>query len=138
MNPKETTFVTYRRRKGRYIEDLEFEDIKLEDTDSDMDLTGIHSDRGKGIGEDEDMIAFRSPASALNDLAKGQKEMLHAINRVVIKLEQSQNNLPISSGDRGSTNNSGRHESTRIHNTPHIFNKPARPTMPQFLENATA
>ena len=40
--------MTYRRRKGRCTEDLEFEDIKLEDTDSDMDPTGIHSDRGKG------------------------------------------------------------------------------------------
>ena len=45
MNPEETAFVTYRRRKGRYTEDLEFEDIKLEDTDSDMDPTGVHSDR---------------------------------------------------------------------------------------------
>ena len=71
MNPKETTFVTYRRWKGRYTKDLEFEDIKLEDTDSDMDLTGIHSDRGKGIGEDEDRLAFHSLVSALNDLAKG-------------------------------------------------------------------
>ena len=87
MNPEETSFVTYRRRKGRYIEDLEFEDIKLEETDSNMDPTGIHSDRGKGIGEDEDMMALQSLVSTLNDLAKGQKEMLHAINRLVIKLE---------------------------------------------------
>ena len=87
MNPYETAFVTYRRRKGRYTEDLEFEDIKLEDTHSDMDPTGIHSDRGKGTGEDEDRMAFQSLVSALNDLAKGQKEMLHAINRLVIKLE---------------------------------------------------
>ena len=48
MNPTETAFVTYRRRKGIYIEDLEFEEIKLVDTDSDMDPTG------KGTGEDED------------------------------------------------------------------------------------
>ena len=34
--------------------DLEFEYIKLEDTDSDMDPTGMHSDRGKEIREDED------------------------------------------------------------------------------------
>ena len=50
MNPKENAFVTYRRRKGRYTKDLEFEEIKLEDTDLDMDTTGIHFDRGKGIG----------------------------------------------------------------------------------------
>ena len=45
MNPEETAFVTYRRRKGRYTKDLEFEEIKLEDTDSNIDPTGIHSDR---------------------------------------------------------------------------------------------
>ena len=36
MNTKEDTFVTYRRRKSRYTE--EFEDIQLEDTNSDMGL----------------------------------------------------------------------------------------------------
>ena len=40
MNPKETTIVTYRRRKGRYTEDIEFEYIQLEDTNSNMDTTG--------------------------------------------------------------------------------------------------
>ena len=98
MNPEETAFVTY-RRKGTYTEDREFEEIKLEDTDSDMDTIGIHSNRGKGIGEDEDRMAFQSLVSALNVLAKGRKEMLHAINRLVIKLEHSQNNLSISPGD---------------------------------------
>ena len=34
----------------------EFEDILLEDTNSYMDPTGIHSDRGKGIGEEEDRM----------------------------------------------------------------------------------
>ena len=87
MNPEETAFVTYRRRKGRYTEDLEFEDIKLEDTDSDMDPIGIHSDRGKGTREEEDRLAFYSLVSALNDLAKGQKEVLHAINMLALKPE---------------------------------------------------
>ena len=102
-----------------------------------MDPTGIHSDRGKGTGEEEDRLAFHSLVSALKDLSKGQKEVQHVITKLALKPEQGQNNLLISPGDGGSTNNSGRHESTRIHNTPHIFNKPARPTMPQFLENAT-
>ena len=52
MNPEEDTFVTY-RRKSRYTEEQEFEDIQLEDTNSDMDPTGVHSDRGKGAGEEE-------------------------------------------------------------------------------------
>ena len=71
MNPEETAFVSYRRRKGRYTKDLEFEDIKLEDTNSDRDPTGIHSDRGKGTREEEDRLVFHSLVSALNDLAKG-------------------------------------------------------------------
>ena len=45
MNTEKDTFVTYRTR-SRYTKDLE--DIQLEDTNSDMDPTGIHSDRGKG------------------------------------------------------------------------------------------
>ena len=60
MNPKENTFVTYRRRKSRYIEKQEFEDIQLEDTNSNMDPTGVHSDRGKGTREEEDRLEFPS------------------------------------------------------------------------------
>ena len=45
MNTEDDTFVTYRKRRRRYIED--FEDIQLEDTNSDMDPTSIHFDRGK-------------------------------------------------------------------------------------------
>ena len=51
----------------------EFEDIQLKDTNSKMDPTGIHSDRGKGKGEDEDKMEFRNLVSALQDLAKGKK-----------------------------------------------------------------
>ena len=69
MNTEEDTFVTYRRRKSRYTE--EFEDIQLEDTNSDMDPTGINFDKGKGTGEEEDRLEFRSLVNALNDLAKG-------------------------------------------------------------------
>ena len=71
MNPEEDTFVTYRRRKSRYTEKQEFEDIQLEDTNSDMDPTGVHSDREKRTGEEENKLAFHSLVSALNDLAKG-------------------------------------------------------------------
>ena len=47
MNTEEDTFVTYRRNKSRYIEEQELDDIQLEDTNSDIDPTGIHFDRGK-------------------------------------------------------------------------------------------
>ena len=46
-----------------------------------MDPTGIHSDRRKVTGEEEDRLEFRNLVSVLNDLAKGTKEVLHAINR---------------------------------------------------------
>ena len=85
MNKEGDHFVTYRRRKSRYIE--EFEDIQLEDTNSDMEQTGIHSDREKGTREEEDRMEFHSLVSALQDLAKGQKDVLNAINRLSTKPE---------------------------------------------------
>ena len=83
MNTIVDTFVTYRKRRRRYTE--EFEDIQLEDTNSDMDPTSIHFDRGKGTGEDEDMMEFRNLVFALQVLAKGQKDVLNAINRLSTK-----------------------------------------------------
>ena len=83
-------------------------------------------------------MEFRNLVSALNDLAKGQKKVLHAINRLALKPEQGQNSLPISPGDRGSTSSSGKHAYTHMQNTPHIYNKPSRPIMPHFLENDIA
>ena len=63
--------MTYKRKKARYTEDLEFEEIKLEDIDSDMDPTRIHSNSGKGTWEYEERMEFQSLVSALNDLGKG-------------------------------------------------------------------
>ena len=102
-----------------------------------MDPTEIYFDGGKGTREEEDRMAFQSLVSALNDSAMGHKEMLDAINRLVIKPKHSRNNLPTSPMDRGSTSNSGRHAYTHMQNTPHIYKKPFRPTKPHFLENAT-
>jgi len=132
MNTEEDPFVTYRKRRSRYTED--FEDIQLEDTNSDMEQTGIHSDRGKGTGEEEDRMEFRSLVSALQDLAKGQKEVLNAINRLSVKSEPSINSTPPSPVDRGSSSNSGKMVYTNIQNTPHIYSRPTiRPTMPHFF-----
>ena len=50
--------MTYKRKKARYTEDLEFEEIKLEDIDSDMDPTRIHSNSGKGTWEYEERMEF--------------------------------------------------------------------------------
>ena len=79
MNTEGDPFVTYRRRKSRYTG--EFEDIQLEDISSDMEQTGIHFDQGKGTGEEEDRMEFRNLVFALQDLAKGQKDVLNAINK---------------------------------------------------------
>ena len=119
MNTEEGTFVTYRKRRSRYTED--FEDIQLEDTNSDMDPIGIHSNRGKGMGEDEDRMEFRNLVSALQDLAKEKNDVLNAINRLSAKPEPGNNSTPLSPVDRGSTSSSGntcRHQYAE--HTPHI------------------
>ena len=137
MNTKEDTFVTYRRRKSRYTE--EFEDIQLEGTNLDMDPIGIHFDRGKGMGEDEDRMEFHNLVSALQDLAKGQKDVLNAINRLSAKPELGNNSTPPLPVDRGSTSNSEKVAYTNIQNTPHIYSRPSnRPTMPHFLADVVA
>ena len=118
MNPEGDPFVTYRRRKSRYTGD--FEDIQLEDTNSNMEQTGIHSDRGKGTGEEEDRMEFRNLVFALQDLAKGQKDVLNAINRLSTKPEIGTNSTPPSPVDRGSTSSSGKVAYTNMQNTSHI------------------
>ena len=121
MNKEEDPFVTYRKRRSRYIG--EFEDIQLEDISSDMEQTGTHSDKGKGTGEEEDRMEFRNLVSALQDLAKGKKDVLNAINRLSAKLEPGSNSTPPSPVDRGSTSSSGKVAYTNMRNTPHIYTR---------------
>ena len=132
MNPEGDPFVTYMRRKSRYTRD--FEDIQLEDTNSDMEQTGIHSDRGKGTGEEEDRMEFRNIVFALQDLAKGKKYVLNAINRLSVKPEIGTNSTPPSPVDRGSTSSSGKvaYTNCRILRT-YIARPSNKPTMPHFL-----
>ena len=89
MNLEDTTFVTYRRRRGKYTEDPDLEEINLEDTKS-KDMTYSQVNKGKGTSEEEDRMAFHSLTSALNDLVKGQKEVLSAINRLADKPRKDQ------------------------------------------------
>ena len=77
MNTEGDPFVTYRKRRSRYTWD--FEDIQLEDINSNMEQTSIHSDKGKGTGEEEDRMDFCNLVSALQDLAKGKQDVLNAI-----------------------------------------------------------
>ena len=79
-----------------------------------MEQTGIHSDKGKGTGEEEDRMEFRNFVSVLQDLAKGQKDVLNAINRLSAKPEIGINNTPPSLVDRGSTTSSGKVAYTNI------------------------
>ena len=82
-------------------------------------------------------MEFRNLVSALQDLAKGQKDVLNAINRLSMKLELGNNSNPPSPVDRGSTSSSGKVAYTNIQNTPYIYSKPSnRPTMPHFLADA--
>ena len=82
-------------------------------------------------------MEFHSLVNTLQDLAKGKKEFLHAINRLEMKPETRNNNVPLLPVDRGSTSSSGKHAYTNIQNTPDIYNKPSsRPTMPHFLADA--
>ena len=102
-----------------------------------MDPIGIHFDRGKGTGEDKSRMEFRSLVNALHDLAKGKKEVLHAINRLATKPKPGHNSVPLSLLDRGSTRSSGNHAYTNMQNTLDIYNRPSsRPTMPRFLADA--
>ena len=121
MNTEGDPFVTYRKR-SRYTGD--FQDIQLEDISSDMEQTGIHSDKGKGTVKEEDRMEFRNLVSTLQDLAKGQKDVLNAINKLSAKLEIGNNSTPPSPIDRGSTSSSGKVVYTNIQNTPHIYSRP--------------
>ena len=49
MNTEGDPLVTYRKRRSRYTG--EFDDIQQEDISSDMEQRGIHSDKGKGMGQ---------------------------------------------------------------------------------------
>ena len=102
-----------------------------------MEQTCIHSDKGKGTGEEEDRMGFCNLVSALQDLAKGKKDVLNAINRLSVKPELGNNSTRLSLVDRGSTSNSGKVAYTNIQNTPHIYSRPSNmPTMPHFLVDA--
>ena len=84
-------------------------------------------------------MEFHSLVNALNDLAKGQKEVLHAINRLALKPKPGHSSIHLSPIDRWSTSSSGKHAYNDMQNTPDIYNRPSnRPTMPHFLTDAVA
>ena len=84
-------------------------------------------------------MEFRNVVSALQDLAKGKKDVLNAINRLSVKPEPGNNSTPLSLVYKEYTRSSGKHAYTNMQNTPHIYNRPSSiPTMSHFLEDAVA
>ena len=82
-------------------------------------------------------MEFRNLVSILQDLAKGQNDVLNTINRLSTKLKPGNSGTPLSPVDRGSTSSSGKHAYTNMQNTPHIYNRASnRPNMPRFLAYA--
>ena len=66
-------------------------------------------------------MEFRNLVSALQDLAKGEKDVLNEINRLSAKPKPGNNSTPPSPVDRGSTSSNGKVAYTNIQNTPHIY-----------------
>ena len=96
-------------------------------------MTDSQADRGKGTTKEEDTMAFHNLVGALNDLDKGQKEVLSAINRLTDKPRKYKHKLHITQGDRANISDNGIQEHTTMHNNPHIYHKSSKPTMSQFL-----
>ena len=66
------------------------------------------------MGEDEGKMEFHNLVSALQDLSKGQKDILNAINKLSGKPEPGNSSTPVSLVDRGSTSSSGKHAYTNM------------------------
>ena len=73
--------------------------------------TRFEAEKEKEVMGDDDKTILNSLISAFNDLAKGQKEMLAAINRLADKPGESQNNL--SNNGEGGSHDGGK---VRAHN----------------------
>ena len=69
-------------------------------------------------------MEFCNLVNALQDLAKGQKDVLNAINRLLARPEPVNSSTPLLVVDRGSTSSGGKHAYTNMQNTPHIYNRP--------------
>ena len=80
MNIEDLQNITYRWQRYRN-KDLGSEEEEVE--------IRLEEDKDKEAMGDDDKTAFNSLISALNDLAKGQKEMLAAINRLADKPGES-------------------------------------------------
>ena len=128
MNIEDLQNITYRRQ--RYMNrDSRSEAEEVE--------SRLKEDKDKEDMGDDEKTTFNSLISALNDLAKGQKEMLAAINRLADKPGESQNNL--SNNGEGGSHDGGRvHARTTMQSHPHLYSGSTRPTLPQFLDGTTA
>lgn len=128
MNTEDLQNISYRRQRYRSrnpVPEEEEAEVPPERT------------KGKETMGDQDNAAFNSLIRALNDLAKGQKEMLAAINRLADKPGESPNNLS-NNGKGGSNNGNGTHAHTSMQSHPHLYSRTSRPSIPLFLDSPTA
>ena len=121
-----------------HLSPTEEDDRDLEDQTVDKvePKTQPEKEKAKRTMEDDDKIAFNRLISALNDLAKGQKEVLSAINRLVDKPGKNQNNRS-SYGIVGSTSGNGSHVDTTMQSHSHLPSTSSRPMMQPFLDSPT-
>ena len=104
MNSEDLQNIIYRRQRYR-SRDLvpEGEETKPQP----------ERDKVKETMGDEDKASFNSLISDINDLSRGQKEVLATINKLADKPGESQNNVS-SNGEGGSNNGNEIHAHTTM------------------------
>jgi hypothetical protein len=91
-------------------------------------------DKGEDIMSEKYLQDFNSILSALNDLARGQKEMMDLMGKMAVNTMGSQDKKN-NNGERNYTNEEGIHSHTTMQSHPHLYTRTPRPTMSQFLHN---
>ena len=116
MNPGDhTTLLT--RDKEEELEDI------------DLGNREYQFEKGTETMADDDKTTFNSLMSAIKELTTRKKEMMSTFRQMTKLFPNS---------DRVSTSSSGEHLHTNMQSHLHIYNKPSRPTMPQFLNSPAA
>ena len=92
------------------------------------------------MGDGEE-VAFNNFINALNDLAKGQKEIMEFMGRIAKKGLGNHNEHQTSwnnNAEGGSNSGNEIHSCTNMQSHPHLYSRTSRPTLPQFLHNQAA
>lgn len=131
------TGITY-RKKHIYREPTPLSEEDIPDTKSEET-----PERGKGLEKtpkferpdmrDKEEQAFNSLLKAINDLAKGQKEMVEAMKGMTHTTASTGKE---SLNGEGSNSAESSQAWTYLHNPSHTDSKMSRPNMPQFVQQA--